>query len=255
MAVSIMPGMLVPAAGNRRARQAGGHHRPGRRRRPEHRHADGTRGPERGGDHVHVRVATTRIYDAGPEPAGERRQGQPPRPVTADIGGLAPATTYHYRLVARNAKGVTRGAGSTFRTKRQPLGSRSPRRRTGPAGRGDDDRRHAVGHRQRRPAGEAAGHPFRTRGFQDASDVHLTSSDGNSRSWSMLRSTRSTAWRCRTSRRSRAHRVGWRGSEGRRVRRARRRTPHGAIFRFSGRIIPAHDGTQIAIERLKGTRW
>ncbi|MCW3004777.1 MAG: hypothetical protein JWQ20_4075, partial [Conexibacter sp.] len=28
--------------------------------------------------------------------------------VTADVSGLAPATIYHYRLIARNAKGLTK---------------------------------------------------------------------------------------------------------------------------------------------------
>jgi len=41
--------------------------------------------------------------------------------VRVDIGGLAPATTYHYRLVARNAGGVANGADRRFETKPQPL--------------------------------------------------------------------------------------------------------------------------------------
>ena len=42
--------------------------------------------------------------------------------VTAPVGGLAPFTTYHYRLVARNRNGTTRGADRTFKTRRMPLG-------------------------------------------------------------------------------------------------------------------------------------
>jgi hypothetical protein len=42
--------------------------------------------------------------------------------ITADIAALAPATKYHYRLIARNAKGLTRGADRVFTTRRQPLG-------------------------------------------------------------------------------------------------------------------------------------
>ena len=46
------------------------------------------------------------------------------RTVTAagDATGLAPNTTYHYRIVATNRDGTTRGADRTFRTQRQPLG-------------------------------------------------------------------------------------------------------------------------------------
>jgi hypothetical protein len=42
--------------------------------------------------------------------------------VSLPVGELAPFTTYHYRLVAQNAKGMTLGERRTFRTKRQPLG-------------------------------------------------------------------------------------------------------------------------------------
>ncbi len=42
--------------------------------------------------------------------------------VTAQIAALAPATVYHYRLVARNLRGTVRGRDRTFRTRRQPLG-------------------------------------------------------------------------------------------------------------------------------------
>lgn len=41
--------------------------------------------------------------------------------VKAEISGLAPDTVYHYRLVARNAKGTTNGSDRTFKTKVQPL--------------------------------------------------------------------------------------------------------------------------------------
>jgi hypothetical protein len=40
----------------------------------------------------------------------------------ADIGGLTPDTVYHYRIVATNRDGTTRGNDRSFRTKRQPLG-------------------------------------------------------------------------------------------------------------------------------------
>jgi|1185.fasta_scaffold75489_2 hypothetical protein len=48
--------------------------------------------------------------------------GDGKKTVTADVGGLAPATTYHYRLIARNGQGLTKGADRTFKTKAQPLG-------------------------------------------------------------------------------------------------------------------------------------
>jgi hypothetical protein len=42
--------------------------------------------------------------------------------VVTDVAGLAPATTYHYRLVARNGHGQTLGGDRRFKTKPQPLG-------------------------------------------------------------------------------------------------------------------------------------
>jgi hypothetical protein len=42
--------------------------------------------------------------------------------VIADVTGLAPATIYHYRLIARNGKGLTKGKDRSFKTKAQPLG-------------------------------------------------------------------------------------------------------------------------------------
>ena len=58
--------------------------------------------------------------------------------MTQEVGGLAPGTVYHYRLVAKNAKGETPGADMTFRTaatpRQPPLGSCSNEQfRVGPS--------------------------------------------------------------------------------------------------------------------------
>jgi hypothetical protein len=52
--------------------------------------------------------AQTAPADAGPSNAAKA--------VSADISGLAPSTTYHFRLVARNASGTATGADATFTT-------------------------------------------------------------------------------------------------------------------------------------------
>ena len=57
---------------------------------------------------------TTVVTDAG--------SGTSPRKVSATITGLAPATTYHYRLIAENRFDIRRGEDRTFRTARVPLG-------------------------------------------------------------------------------------------------------------------------------------
>ncbi len=48
--------------------------------------------------------------------------GATPVAATAGVTGLRSNTTYHYRLVAVNAKGTVRGGNRTFKTPRQPLG-------------------------------------------------------------------------------------------------------------------------------------
>lgn len=42
--------------------------------------------------------------------------------VSADVIGLLPATTYHFRVFARNADGTTGGGDKSFKTAKQPLG-------------------------------------------------------------------------------------------------------------------------------------
>ncbi|HZH23270.1 MAG TPA: hypothetical protein VEY49_00065 [Solirubrobacteraceae bacterium] len=58
--------------------------------------------------------ATTAVTAAG--------AGANPVAVSVPVAGLAPATTYHYRLIAQNSFSITRGEHRTFKTRRQPLG-------------------------------------------------------------------------------------------------------------------------------------
>jgi phosphodiesterase/alkaline phosphatase D-like protein len=52
----------------------------------------------------------------GTQIAGQLAPGTAPDPVSATLEGLAPDATYHYRLVATNAKGTTYGEDKTFTT-------------------------------------------------------------------------------------------------------------------------------------------
>ena len=101
--------------------------------------------------------------------------------VTVDIGGLAPATTYHYRLVARNALRRARGArtgrsapsasrsGSRSRATPNPV---APGGRTLIAG-----TLSGTGNGERQIVLQSNPFPY-TQGFQNASDVQLTNGDG-----------------------------------------------------------------------------
>lgn len=57
----------------------------------------------------------TQAYGAS-TPAQDAGAANSPTAVAAGAGGLAPATTYHYRLVATNGDGTTTGADRTFTT-------------------------------------------------------------------------------------------------------------------------------------------
>jgi hypothetical protein len=61
---------------------------------------------------------TTSLYGANTTPTAIAAKGT----VAVPIASLAPFTTYHYRLVAQNSHGITRGKDRTFKTKKQPLG-------------------------------------------------------------------------------------------------------------------------------------
>ncbi len=67
------------------------------------------------------RYGTTSLYGTNTAPLSAG-SGTSAVAVSVPVAGLAPATTYHYQLVAQNRFGITRGAHRTFKTKAQPLG-------------------------------------------------------------------------------------------------------------------------------------
>jgi hypothetical protein len=67
------------------------------------------------------RFGTTTLYGGQTAPASAGSGTRRVR-VTVPLTGLAPATTYHYRLLASNRVGSARGEDRTFKTHRQPLG-------------------------------------------------------------------------------------------------------------------------------------
>jgi hypothetical protein len=69
---------------------------------------------------IQFQYGTTSAYGAVTPEQGFSGDGK--KTVTFDVSGLAPATTYHFRLIARNDKGLSKGADRSFKTKVQPLG-------------------------------------------------------------------------------------------------------------------------------------
>ena len=78
--------------------------------------------------------------------------------IAVPVLGLAPLTSYHYRLIAINATGASTGGDHTFTTTAVPLAlSISPSPNPVAFGGSATHPGHAVGHRQRRPARRAPG--------------------------------------------------------------------------------------------------
>ena len=76
----------------------------------------------RGADTTYFFQYGTTVLYGGTTAATGAGAGNAGVQMAVPVGALAPATTYHYRLVATNAQGITRGVRRTFRTRRQPLG-------------------------------------------------------------------------------------------------------------------------------------
>lgn len=82
---------------------------------------NGTVTPKGAATTYYFQYGTSSLYGSVTS-AGSIAAGSGRVRVTATITGLAPVTTYHYRLVAQNSEGVARGSHRTFKTKKVPLG-------------------------------------------------------------------------------------------------------------------------------------
>ena len=81
-----------------------------------------------GSSTAYFEYGTTAAYGASTATQSVGVSGSP-SPLAAAIGGLAPGTTYHFRLVAENSGGVAYGDDQTFTTE---AGGRTPARRPNP---------------------------------------------------------------------------------------------------------------------------
>ena len=176
----------------------------------------------------------------------------------ADVGGLAPTTVYHYRVVAKSTAGTIPGADRTFKTAKQPLGlalaaTPNPVPFGGPstlAGTlsGTDNASREVVLQQN-------AFPF-TSGFATVGNPQVTDAQG-AFAFPVLALTSTTQYRVAVNgkpniaspivtvlvsvkvRTSVSHHT---------VRRGR-------SVRFAGTITPVRDGAQVAIQKLRGTSW
>ena len=205
-------------------------------------------------------LGTTSLYgvDTAAGPAGGGRNFVP---VNAPVTGLAPATTYHYRVVAQNARGITKGADRTFKTRVQPLGvtlAATPNPVSPPGApvtlAGQLTGTNNAG---RQVVLQSNPFPFsRPEGFLAEGNPQVTDAAGNF-SFPVLSLPVTTQYRVLMPQKPEvvspiitvgvAVRVGTNVSATRVFR--------GRNVRFSGTVRPARVGAQIAIQKLRGTRW
>ncbi len=210
---------------------------------------------------------TAYIFQYGPTslygattPATSVGKGKKRVRVTVPVTGLAPFTKYHYRIVAmRGNQPKKKGKDRTFKTKRQPLGLSlvatpnpiRPNRPTTLAG-----NLSGTNNSNRQVVLQSSAWPY-TAGFQNASNVQVTDANGNF-SFPVLSVPFNTQYRVLMPQnpgiQSPIVGVGVLPKVSAHRKKARN-TRRGAIYKFSGRITPAADGTPIAIQRRRNGEW
>lgn len=210
-------------------------------------------------------LPTSYFFEYGPTTAYGARtasagagQGQGAVAAAAPVAGLAPATRYHFRLVAQNASGIARGGDRTFRTAAQPLAAAltatpnpvafgAPVTIAGTLS-GTGNARQTV-QVQQRPF------PF-TAAFAPLGNAVVTDAQGRF-AVALLSVALSTQYRAvvvgRPASASPAITLGVQAVVRARV--TRRRVRRGGRVRFSGTVRPGEVGRPLAIQKRRGTRW
>jgi hypothetical protein len=202
-------------------------------------------------------IGTTSLYGAQTA-TGSAGAGSKGVAVTGAVTGLAPATTYHYRLVARNRNGLVKGADRKFKTKPQPLGV-SLAATPNPVAFGSPvtlaGQLTGTGNANRQVVLQSNPFPY-TQGFQNASNVQVTDAAGNF-SFPLLSVPLNTQYRVQMPQKpevvSPIVSLGVAVSLTTHV--SAHRVTRGARVRWSGTVRPASDGARVLFQRKKGKRW
>jgi hypothetical protein len=196
---------------------------------------------------------TTRLYGAA-TPQQSAGGGNKAVHVSAAIAALAPATTYHYRLVGLRGSRTFFGKDRTFKTKRQPLGvtlAATPN----PVRIGRSTTLAGTGNANRQVQLQANPWPY-TAGFQPVGNIQVTNASGGF-AFTLLSVTLNTQYRVLmpakpevvspvvvlgTINKVTRHAKVFRG-----VRRGR--------IHFWGTIKPALDGAGVYVQKLRRGAW
>jgi hypothetical protein len=178
--------------------------------------------------------------------------------VSVDLGGLAPTTRYHYRIVAVNASGPALGKRRTFTTRRQPLGvslAATPNQVKLGSGTTLAGTLSGTGNAGRKIVLQGNPWPY-TQGFQNASNELLTNATGGF-SFAILSLPSNTQYRVVMPERpavvSPIVTAGVKFYVGSKV--SKKRVKRGREVRFSGTIKPARPGANIAFQKKSNGRW
>ena len=178
--------------------------------------------------------------------------------VSAAVSGLAPATKYHYRLVAQNAHGLTTGKDHAVKTRPQPLGvtlAATPNPVPWGAATTLAGTLSGTGNANRAVVLQANPFPY-TQGFANAANAQLTNAHGDF-SFPLTSVALNSQYRVLMTDRpavvSPIVTLGVAVHVSTHVRRQRLR--RGMRVRFSGTLRPARDGAQFAIQKLSKGTW
>jgi hypothetical protein len=177
---------------------------------------------------------------------------------TGAISLLAPATRYHYRIIATNAKGATVGKDRTFKTRRQPLGV-SLAGTPNPVRTGSSTTLagtlSGTGNANRQVVLQANPWPY-TQGFLNAANPQVTDAAGNF-AFPILSVGVNTQYRVLMPQKPEIQSpIVVVGTKVRVTTHVRvKRGVHAGHVRLSGSLLPAMDGTQVLIQKFVRGQW
>jgi hypothetical protein len=179
--------------------------------------------------------------------------------VSTDIGGLAPQTRYFYRIVAHNNSGTALGDRRSFTTRRQPLGvslvaspNPVPARDSATVLSGTLTGTNNAG---RKVVLQANPWPY-AGGFQNAANEQITNSTGGF-SFPILSVAVNTQYRVQMPERPAVVSpiVAFGVKPYVKTKVNKHRVRRGRRVRFSGTVVPAGTGAQIAIQKRRDDAW
>jgi hypothetical protein len=213
---------------------------------------NGTVSPNKESTTYRFEYGTTTAYGSQ-TPAGTSG-GNADRPVSADITGLAPSTTYHFRLVATNASGTATGADAQFTT--APAGAAAVTIAATPRvvtfGKPVTIAGQVAGRPDTKVELEQTPFPF-TDPFKNAAQGTTDAAANysfqvtpplNTRYHVVAKSPRATSSDVTVPVRTRVS-----------LRLGDRTPPRGARVRFRGSVLPAHEGSVVRIQRRTSAGW